>query len=135
VQVAHGIVGGMSKYMRNLVVGSLLPAAAGIGVQIAAGVHYGVPVGVVVFLAAAVLVWLRPRRWTAAITLAVGAFIGIGAVATPNTSNNLSSPHVGIVASTVFQTATLVLVIAAGLFAVVRPGWRRGAGSARKNSA
>ena len=73
VQAAHGIVKGMSNYMRNLVTGSLLLAAAAIGIQIAAGVHYGVPIGVVVFLAAAALVWWRPRRWTAAISLVVVA--------------------------------------------------------------
>jgi hypothetical protein len=114
----------MSTYMRNLVAGSLLLAAAGIGIQIAAGVHYGVPVGVLVFVAAAALVWWRPRRWTAAIALVVGLFIGMGAIATPNTSNNLTSPHVGIVAATVLQTATLVLVIAAALLAVARPRYR-----------
>jgi Na+-translocating ferredoxin:NAD+ oxidoreductase RnfD subunit len=123
-QAVRGIVEGMSIYMRNLVTGSLLLAAAGIGIQIAAGVHYGVPVGVLVFVAAAALVWWRPRRWTAAVALLVGLFIGMGAIATPNTSNNLSSPHVGIVAATVLQTATLVVVIAAGLLAVARPRHR-----------
>ena len=125
VHARRGIVGGMSNFMRKLLVGSLLLAAAAIGVQIAAGVHYGVPVGVVVFLAAAALVWFRPRRWTAAIALVVGLFIGIGAVATPNTSQNLSSPQVGIVLATILQTATLVGVVAAGLLAVARPGLRR----------
>jgi hypothetical protein len=134
VHATHGIVGGMSNFMRKLLVGGLLLAAAGIGVQIAAGVHYGVPVGVVVFLAAAALVWLRPRRWTAAIALAVGLFIGIGAVATPNTSQNLSSPHAGIVAATIFQTATLLVLVAAGLLAVARPGLRRPAGRSRPDA-
>ena len=120
----RGIVDGMSIFMRNLVTGSLLLAAAGIGIQIAAGVHYGVPVGVVVFLAAAALVWWRPRRWTAVVALVVGLFIGLGAIATPNTSNNLSSPHAGIVAATILQTATLVGVVAAALLAVARPGHR-----------
>jgi hypothetical protein len=123
-RAVRGIVDGMSIFMRNLVTGSLLLAAAGIGIQIAAGVHYGVPVGVLVFVAAAALVWWRPRRWTAAVALLVGLFIGLGAIATPNTSNNLSSPHVGIVVATVLQTATLVGVIAAGLLAVARPGRR-----------
>lgn len=88
------------------------------GTRTAAGVHYGVPVGVVVFPATAVLVWFRPRRWTAVVALLVGLFIGIGAVATPNTSQNPSSPRVGIVPAMVLQTATLVGVVAVGLLAV-----------------
>ena len=124
VQAAGGIVEGMSNSMRNLVTGSLLLAAAGIGIQIAAGVHYGVPIGVLVFLAAAALVWWRPRRWSASVALVVGAFIGLGAIVTPNTSQNLSSPHLVIVITTVLQTATLVGVIGASLLAVARPGDR-----------
>jgi hypothetical protein len=114
----------MSNSKRNLVTGALLLAAAGIGIQIATGVHYGVPIGVIVFLAAAALIWWRPRRWTAVIALVVGLFIGMGAIATPNTSNNLSSPHLGIVLSTILQTATLVGVVVAALLAVARPGAR-----------
>lgn len=112
----------MTHTMRA-VVGGLLFAAAAIVVQILAGADYPVvPPGAVVFLAAAGLVTWRPRRWTAGVAVVIGLFLGVGALATSNTGDNLGSSSAFLVTATVVQLASLVAVIVTGAAGVLRPG-------------
>ncbi|MEU6354357.1 hypothetical protein ABZ896_34365 [Streptomyces sp. NPDC047072] len=100
---------------------ALLLLAASIGGQIAAGADYPtVPPGLVIPLVAAGLLLWRTNRWTTGLALAVGLFIGVGAILTPNTADHLSSGNAGLVATTLTQLAALVVLTAAGAMATFR---------------
>ncbi|MFE6962789.1 hypothetical protein [Streptomyces sp. NPDC057696] len=91
--------------------------------QIAAGADYpAVPPGIVIpVVAAALLVW-RPNRWTAGLALAVGLFIGVGAVVTPSTGDHLSSGDSLLIASAAAELLALAGTVVAGAVSVLRFG-------------
>jgi len=99
---------------------ALLLLAASIAGQIAAGADYPtVPPGLVIPLVAAGLLIWRTNRWTTGLALAVGLFIGVGAILTPNTGDHLSSGDTALIASTVAELVALAVLVAAGAVATL----------------
>ncbi|MFK4106632.1 hypothetical protein ACI2L1_42605 [Streptomyces sp. NPDC019531] len=99
---------------------ALLLLAASIACQIAAGADYpAVPPGLVIPLVAAALLILRRNRWTTGLCLAVGLFIGVGAILTPNTGDHLSSGDTALIASTVAELVALAALVIAGAAATL----------------
>jgi hypothetical protein len=96
---------------------ALFVAAAAIAVQKAAGAEYPlVPPGLLILAAAGLVCVLWRRWWAPLIAVAVVAFLGVGAVLAPNTSDNLGEPA----GSAVFLGTVLQLAaMAAGLIAAV----------------
>ncbi|MFE5028499.1 hypothetical protein ACFRAO_35670 [Streptomyces sp. NPDC056656] len=91
--------------------------------QIVAGADYpAVPPGLVIPVVAAALLAWRPNRWTAGLALAVGLFIGVGAVVTPNTGNHLSSGDSPLIVSTLAELLALAGMVVAGAVSVLRFG-------------
>lgn len=105
---------------------ALLLLAASIVGQIAAGADYpAVPPGLVIPLVAAGLLLWRTNRWTTGLALAVGLFIGVGAVLTPNPGDHLSSGDSALIASTLAELVALAaLVIAGAVATLARKGAR-----------
>ncbi|MEU9173108.1 hypothetical protein AB0D34_35955 [Streptomyces sp. NPDC048420] len=99
---------------------ALLLLAASIAGQIAAGADYPlVPPGLVIPLVAAGLLLWRTSRWTTGLSLAVGLFIGVGAILTPNTGDHLSSGDTALIASTVAEIVALAALVIAGAAATL----------------
>jgi peptidoglycan/LPS O-acetylase OafA/YrhL len=91
--------------------------------QIVAGADYpAVPPGLVIPVVAAALLAWRPNRWTAGLALAVGLFIGVGAVVTPNTGDHLSSGGSLLIVSTLAELLALAGMVVAGAVSVLRFG-------------
>lgn len=102
---------------------SLALLALSIVGQIAAGADYpAVPPGIVIPVVAAALLAWRPNRWTAGLALAVGLFIGVGAVATPDTGDHLSSDDSLLIASAPVELLALAGMVVAGAVSVLRFG-------------
>ena len=102
----------------TLNVAGLVVAAAGIVIQIASGADYPtVPPGLVILLAAAVLVALGTRwRWTTIIGVIVPAFLLVGGALAPQTRDHLGDPgQAGIFIGTVIQLLALVAGLIAGI--------------------
>jgi hypothetical protein len=109
---------------------ALAVAAAGIVVQIIAGVKYGaVPPGLIILLAAAAIVWFVPWRWTPMIGVVCGAFIFIGGFAAAQGRYDLSHPvtHPGAFAGTLLQMAAMAVAVVAGIMALTARSRRAGA--------
>ncbi|MGW6403792.1 hypothetical protein [Streptomyces sp. NPDC055134] len=91
--------------------------------QIVAGADYpAVPPGLVIPVVAAALLAWRPNRWTAGLALAVGLFIGVGAVVTPNAGDHLSSGDSLLIVSTLAELLALAGMVVAGAVSVLRFG-------------
>ncbi|WP_326773807.1 hypothetical protein [Streptomyces sp. NBC_01445] len=91
--------------------------------QIVAGADYpAVPPGLVIPVVAAALLAWRPNRRTAGLALAVGLFIGVGAVVTPNTGDRLSSGDSPLIVSTLAELLALAGTVVAGAVSVLRFG-------------
>ncbi|MFE6808681.1 hypothetical protein ACFVEN_44580 [Streptomyces sp. NPDC057681] len=91
--------------------------------QIAAGADYpAVPPGIVIPVVAATLLAWRPNRWTAGLALAVGLFIGVGAVVTPSTGDHLSSGDSLLIASAAAELLALAGTVVAGAVSLLRFG-------------
>ncbi|MGW6144574.1 hypothetical protein [Streptomyces sp. NPDC055140] len=100
---------------------SLALLALSIVGQITAGAdHPAVPPGIVIPVVVAALLAWRPNRWTAGLALAVGAFIGVGAVVTPNTGDHLSSGDSLLIASAPAELLALAGMVVAGAVSVLR---------------
>lgn len=105
----------------KVTLGALLLMALAIVGQIAAGADYPtVPPGLIIPLAAAGLLAWRPRWWSASIATAVGLFIGVGAIATPDTGDHFSSGDGPLIASTAVELTALVVIVVAGALSVLR---------------
>ncbi|MFF1399920.1 hypothetical protein ACFVZD_39780 [Streptomyces sp. NPDC058287] len=91
--------------------------------QIAAGADYpAVPPGIVIPVVAAALLARRPNRRTAGLALAVGLFIGVGAVVTPDTGDHLSSGDSLLIASATAEILALAGTVVAGALSMLRFG-------------
>ncbi|MEV6700638.1 hypothetical protein AB0M68_26340 [Streptomyces sp. NPDC051453] len=104
---------------------SLALLASSIVGQIAAGTdHPAVPPGIVnPVVAAALPVW-RPNGWTAGLALAVGGFIGVGAVVAPDTGDHLSPGDSLLLSSAPAELlvfAVMVVASALSVFSFGRP--------------
>jgi peptidoglycan/LPS O-acetylase OafA/YrhL len=98
----------------------LTPSIVG---RITAGADYpAVPPGIVIPVVAAALLAWRPNRWTAGLALAVGLFIGVGAVVTPDTGDHLSSDDSLLIASAPVELLALAGMVVAGAVSVLRFG-------------
>ena len=100
---------------------ALAVAAAGIIVQIIAGVNYpSVPPGLIILLAAAAIVWFVPWRWTPMIGVVCAAFIFIGGFASTQGRYDLSHPgaHPGAFAGTLLQMVAMAGAVVAGVLAL-----------------
>ncbi|MFF4062551.1 hypothetical protein ACFYZ8_44135 [Streptomyces sp. NPDC001668] len=110
---------------------ALLLLAASIAGQIAAGADCPtVPPGLVIPLVAAALLAWRTNGWTTGLALGVGLFIGVGAILTPDTGDQLSSGETALIASTVAELLALAALVIAGAAACLarkgaRPRWTR----------
>jgi hypothetical protein len=101
--------------------GALLALAASIGGQIAAGADYPVvPPGLVIPLVAAGLLSWRANRRTTGLALAVGLFIGAGALLAPDTGDHLASGDTALVVSTGAEILALAGLVVAGAAATLR---------------
>ncbi|MGX1674336.1 hypothetical protein [Streptomyces sp. NPDC055400] len=91
--------------------------------QVVAGADYpAVPPGLVIPVVAASLPAWRPNRWTAGLALAVGLFIGVGAVVTPNTGDHLSYGDSLLIVSTLAELLALAGMVVAGAMSALRFG-------------
>jgi hypothetical protein len=99
---------------------ALTAAAAGIIIQIIAGVHYGpVPPGLIILLAAAAFVVFLPWRWAPVVGLVPAAFVFLGGFVSTTGRYDLGHPgHPGAFAGTLIQMAALVIAIIAGVIAL-----------------
>ncbi|MGW4392806.1 hypothetical protein [Streptomyces sp. NPDC004685] len=97
--------------------------ASSIAGQIAAGAdHPAVPPGIVIPVVAAALPVWRPNGWTAGLALAVGGFIGVGAVVTPDTGHHSSSGDSLLTSSAPAELLTFAVIVVAGALSVFRFG-------------
>ena len=114
---------------RVLVVAGLLLAAAGIPIQIAAGVddYPTIPPGLVLLVVAAAVVWFGARwRWTPLVGVVLAIFLLVGAVVTGTTADRLSEPgQLWPFTGTLIQVIGLVLALLAGLVATLH-GYQAG---------
>ncbi|MCX5440070.1 MULTISPECIES: hypothetical protein [unclassified Streptomyces] len=102
---------------------SLALLASSIVGQIAAGTdHPAVPPGIVVPVVAAALPVWRPNGWTAGLALAVGGFIGVGAVVAPDTGDRLSSGDSLLISSAPAEFLAFAVMVVAGALSVFRFG-------------
>ena len=102
-------------------VAALAAAAAGIIVQIIAGVKYpAVPPGLVILLAAAAVVWFVPWRWTPMIGVVCAGFIFIGGFAAAQGRYDLTHPgtHPGAFSGTLIQMVAMAVAVVAGVMAL-----------------
>ncbi|MEU6381214.1 hypothetical protein [Streptomyces sp. NPDC046909] len=74
-------------------------------------------------MAAALLFW-RANRSTTGLALAVGLFLGVGALVTPDTGDHLTSGNTPLIASTGTELITLAALIVAGAAATLRKATR-----------
>lgn len=101
--------------------GALLVLAASIGGQIAAGADYPVvPPGLVIPLVVAGLLFWRANRRTTGLALAVGLFIGAGALLTPDTGDHLASGETALIVATGAEILALAGLVVAGAAATLR---------------
>ncbi|HXP56374.1 MAG TPA: hypothetical protein VN847_15520 [Streptosporangiaceae bacterium] len=99
---------------------ALTAAAAGIIIQIIAGVHYGpVPPGLIILLAAAALVVFVPWRWAPLLGLLPGVFLFIGGFVSTTGRHDLSHPgHPGAFGGTLIEIIALGVAVVAGVIAL-----------------
>lgn len=112
---------------------ALAVAAAGIVVQIIAGVNYpAVPPGLIILLAAAAIVWFVPWRWTPMIGVVCGGFLFFGGFAAAQGRYDLSHPgtHLGAFAGTLVQMVAMAVAVVAGILALAARSRRAGAAMA-----
>lgn len=79
------------------------------------------PAIVVPVVAAALPVW-RPNGWTSGLALAVGGFIGVGAVVAPDTGDHLSSGDSLLISSAPAEFLAFAVMVVAGALSVFRFG-------------
>ncbi|MFE7016491.1 hypothetical protein ACFVAQ_39470 [Streptomyces sp. NPDC057651] len=102
---------------------SLALLASSIVGQIAAGTdHPAVPPGIVIPVVAAALPVWRPNGWTSGLALAVGGFIGVGAVVAPDTGDHLSSGDSLLISSAPAEFLAFAVMVVAGALSVFRFG-------------
>ena len=105
---------------------ALLRPAVSITGQTAAGAdHPAVPQGLVIPLVAAGLLLWRANRWSAGAALAVGLFLGTGALVTPDTGDHLSPGGSPLVVSTGARLAALAGLVVSAAMAMRRAGARK----------
>lgn len=101
-------------------------AAAGMALQIAGGsTLYPSPAGPIVLLVTALIVVLRPSRWTPYLALVVPLVLGIGAIVAALMSAvfiaQLSDTgRIGVLLGSLMHVAGLVVAVAAGAWMVIR---------------
>ena len=107
---------------------ALVVAAAGIVVQIIAGVNYpAVPPGLIILLAAAALVLFVPWRWMPMFAVFASGFLLIGGFANADSRSHLTHPgHPGAFIGTWIQIVAMAVALIAGIAALAvanrRPG-------------
>jgi hypothetical protein len=78
-------------------------------------------VGPIVFLATAVLILLRPRRWTLGVGIGFSLFVLTGAMIAPGLVDRLSDPtNTDAFIGTATQIIGLLLALGSGVIALVR---------------
>lgn len=100
----------------------LIAGPVGIGIQIATGVDSFplIPPGAVLMLAGAIVVALVPWRWTPVVGLLAAAWIGVGALVTPEAGQRLSTPSdIGPFVGMTVQLAGVIVAVLAGVIAVL----------------
>ena len=100
---------------------ALIVAAAGIVVQIIAGVNYpAVPPGLIILLLAAALVLLVPWRWVSLIAVFASGFLLIGGFANADSRSHLTHPgHPGAFVGTWIEIAAMAVAVVAGIAALI----------------
>ena len=102
-------------------VNALIVAAAGIVVQIIAGVNYpAVPPGLIILLVAAALVLFVPWRWVSLIAVFASGFLLIGGFANAGSRSHLTHPgHPGAFVGTWIEIAATAVAVVAGITALI----------------
>ena len=100
---------------------ALIVAAAGIVVQIIAGVNYpAVPPGLIILLLAAALVLLVPWRWVSLIAVFASGFLLIGGFANADSRSHLAhASHPGPFVGTWIEIAAMAVAVVAGIAALI----------------
>jgi hypothetical protein len=104
-------------------VAGLLLAGAGIATLFVTNSVDSPPiwVGPIVFVTAAALILLRPRRWTLGIGIGFSLFVLVGAMIAPGLVDRLSDPtDAGAFIGTATQMLGLLIALVAGVAALVR---------------
>jgi hypothetical protein len=112
---------------RTLTITALVVAAAGIVIQIGAGIDFPtIPPGLIILLTAAAIVAFAPWRWTPLVGAAVGLSLVIGLFAADQAERlNDSSPLGGTVGLWI-QVVGVSAALIAGIVTTVQ-NYRRGA--------
>jgi hypothetical protein len=102
-------------------VSALIVAAAGIVVQIIAGVNYpAVPPGLIILLVAAALVLFLPWRWVSLIAVFASGFLLIGGFANADSRSHLTHVgHPGAFVGTWIEIAAMAVAVVAGIAALI----------------
>jgi hypothetical protein len=100
---------------------ALVVAAAGIVVQIIAGVNYpAVPPGLIILLVAAALVLFVPWRWVSLIAVFASGFLLIGGFANADSRSHLThAGHPGAFVGTWIEIAAMAVAVVAGITALI----------------
>ncbi len=100
---------------------ALIVAAAGIVVQIIAGVNYpAVPPGLIILLVAAALVLFVPWRWVSLIAVFASGFLLIGGLANADSRSHLTHlGHPGAFVGTWIEIAAMAVAVVAGITALI----------------
>lgn len=105
---------------RDLVIVSLLVAAAAIPLQISGGAEYPtIPPGAIILAVIALAVLLVRRWWVLIAPIAVTAALFVGAILTPNVSDNLDAGGFARAGGTVIQLVAMVVALVAALLGSV----------------
>jgi hypothetical protein len=104
-------------------VAALLLAAGGIATLFVTNSVDSPPiwVGPIVFVTAATLILLRPRRWTLGLGIGFSLFVLVGAMIAPGLVDRLSDPtNADAFVGTATQMLGLLIALVAGVTALVR---------------
>ena len=102
-------------------VAALLVAALGFAVQIVSGLEVPtVPPGLVILLAAAVLVAAVPWRWIPLVGAAVGLFLLVGFFASGSVGSLLDPGRLGVLGGAWVQFLALIVTVVAGIVAAMQ---------------
>ena len=102
-------------------VAALLVAALGFAVQIVSGLEVPtVPPGLVILLAAAVLVAAVPWRWIPLVGAAVGLFLLVGFFASGAVGALLAPDRLGVLVGAWVQFLALIVTVVAGIAAAAQ---------------